>query len=93
MPAKTKTRRKKNNQQKKNRQTKSKRAITDKVVSKTKTPFEMLHLRKQKCFSVRRKDKKNPKVFSKCTTKEKAERQMKLLHAIIYNKTFKKRGT
>jgi hypothetical protein len=53
----------------------------------------MLHLRKQKCFSVRRKDKKNPKVFSKCTTKEKAERQMKLLHAIIYNKTFKKRGT
>jgi len=53
----------------------------------------MLHIRKRKCFSVRRKDKKNPKVFSKCTTKEKAERQMKLLHAIIYNKTFRKRGT
>ena len=90
MPAKTKNRRK-NNKQTKNKQ--SKRAITDKVVTKTRTPFEMLHLRKQKCFSVRRKDKKNPKVFSKCTTKEKAERQMKLLHAIVYNKTFKKRGT
>ena len=90
MPAKTKNRRK-NNKQTKNK--KSKRAITDKVVTKTRTPFEMLHLRKQKCFSVRRKDKQNPKVFSKCTTKEKAERQMKLLHAIVYNKTFKKRGT
>ena len=92
MPAKTKNRRK-NNNNKKTRQKISKRAISEKVVTKTRTPFEMLHIRKRKCFSVRRKDKKNPKVFSKCTTKEKAERQMKLLHAIIYNKTFRKRGT
>ena len=38
------------------------------------------------CYSVRRSDKK--KIFSKCTTKKKAERQRTLLYAILYNKDF-----
>ena len=79
MPAKTKNRRRKNKKQSRK---------NTKVVSKTKTPFEILHLRKKNCFSVRRKNKQNPKIFSKCTTKKKAESQMRLLRAIIYNKTF-----
>lgn len=41
------------------------------------------------CYSVRRSDKK--KIFSKCTTKKKAERQRTLLYAILYNKDFIRR--
>ena len=40
------------------------------------------------CYSVRRAD--NNKIFSKCTTKKKAQRQCALLYAIKYNKKFKK---
>ena len=87
MPAKTKNRRRKNKKQSRKNQSRK----NTKVVSNTRTPFEILHLRRKKCYSVRRKNKKNPKIFSKCTTKEKAERQMRLLRAIIYNKTFRKR--
>ena len=87
MPAKTKNRRRKNKQQSRKNQSRK----NTKVVSNTRTPFEILHLRKKKCYSVRRKNKRKPKIFSKCTTKEKAESQMRLLRAIIYNKTFRKR--
>jgi len=38
------------------------------------------------CYSV--SNNKSKKVFSKCTTRKKANKQVKLLNAIRYNKNF-----
>ena len=51
-------------------------------------PYEILRKskKKRKCFSVR--NKKTKRVFSKCTTRKKAERQLRLLRAIKYDRNF-----
>lgn len=50
----------------------------------------------KKCWSVRtnkksRNNRTKTKIFSKCTTKKKALKQMTLLNAIKYNPNFKRR--
>jgi hypothetical protein len=58
-------------------------------------PFRLQYIPSKKCYSVRKKKPKNKtkkqgrKVFSKCTTREKAIKQIRLLRAIIYNPKFK----
>lgn len=56
----------------------------------------------RKCYSVREKKtkkrgKKNrskkPKIYSKCTTKEKAKKQIRLLRALKYNPKFRQSFT
>lgn len=47
-------------------------------------PYVLRKTRKKKCYSV--KNKKTNKIFSKCTTKKKALRQIRLLNAIKYGK-------
>jgi hypothetical protein len=49
-------------------------------------PYKIRYLRKKKCYSVI--NKKTKKVFSKCTTKENATKQSRLLRAIMFNKDF-----
>lgn len=54
--------------------------------SATATPKSDYYMRKVKgkdCYSVR--NRKTRRVFSKCTSKEKAERQLKILRAKLYN--------
>ena len=54
----------------------------------------MFFLRSKKCYTVRKtKTKQQGKtkkkvVFAKCTTKEKATRQIRLLRALAYNPKF-----
>lgn len=60
----------------------------------TPFPYEKTYNRKKRCWSVRRKKpvkKGTRKVFSKCTTKENANKQMRLLAAILYNPKFQRR--
>jgi len=54
-------------------------------------PYRIRRLRKTKkgCFQVINTKKK--RVFSKCSTKKNAEKQLRLLRALQYNKTFKLR--
>jgi hypothetical protein len=58
-------------------------------------PYEIVHNRRKKCYTVRRKfptkGTRKRKVFAKCTTKAKAQRQMYLLAAIMYNPRFRPR--
>jgi hypothetical protein len=42
--------------------------------------------RRKRCYQV--VNKKSKRVFSKCSTKTKASRQLRLLRAIQYNKNF-----
>ena len=51
-------------------------------------PYRIRHLRKTRknCYQVISAKKR--RVFSKCTTKKKAEKQIRLLRAIQYNKDF-----
>lgn len=42
--------------------------------------------RRKRCYQV--VNKKSKRVFSKCSTKAKASRQLRLLRAIQYNKNF-----
>lgn len=42
--------------------------------------------RRKRCYQV--VNKKSQRVFSKCSTKTKASRQLRLLRAIQYNKNF-----
>lgn len=42
--------------------------------------------RRKRCFQV--VNRKTKRVFSKCTTKTKANKQLRLLRAIEYNKDF-----
>lgn len=54
-------------------------------------PYKIRHLRKTKkrCYQV--VNPKKNRIFSKCTTKKNAEKQIRLLRAIQYNKSFKMR--
>ena len=54
-------------------------------------PYKTRKVRGKPCYRVTNKD--NKKVFAKCTTKENAKKQMKLLRAIQFNKNFKPNGT
>lgn len=50
-------------------------------------PFKIRKVRGKNCYTVyKAKDKK---VYAKCTTRKKAEKQLRLLRAIIFNKNFK----
>jgi hypothetical protein len=52
-------------------------------------PYRLRKVRGKKCYSV--SNKRTKRVFSKCTTKNNAKKQLRLLRAIIYNKSFKLR--
>ena len=49
-------------------------------------PYKVRYSRKNKCYSVI--NKKTKRVFAKCTTKKNANRQSRLLRAIMFNKDF-----
>ena len=56
-------------------------------------PFKTTYNSRKKCYSVRSK-KKNKKgkpnrIYAHCTTKTKAQRQMRLLAAVVYNPKFR----
>jgi|Laugresbdmm110sn_2_1035109.scaffolds.fasta_scaffold00162_6 hypothetical protein len=59
-------------------------------------PYAIRKVNKQKCYRVTSKNKSKTKtkrrVFSKCTTKSNAEKQLRLLNAIHYNKSFVPNG-
>lgn len=50
-------------------------------------PYTIRKVTRNNCYRVRNKNTK--RVFSKCTTKENAKKQLRLLRAIQYNKSFK----
>lgn len=60
-------------------------------------PYRLQYIPSKNCYSVRKKKKpqsnntkKNGRtVFSKCTTRKQAIKQIRLLRAIIYNPNFK----
>ena len=54
-------------------------------------PYTVRKVRNQSCYKVYNKNTK--KVHSKCTSKEKALKQIRLLNAIKYNKKFKPNST
>lgn len=79
----------------KRKQTRKKQKRKESLRQGSKLPFEMVYLKKKKCYTVRRKKKdKNGyrKVYAKCSTEENAKKQMRLLSAIIYNPKFKRRN-
>ena len=45
-----------------------------------------VHNKKKKCYRVT--NNKTKRVMSKCTSRKNAEKQVRLLNAIIYNKSF-----
>lgn len=49
-------------------------------------PYTIRKVRGKSCFKVY--NKKSKRVFSKCSSKENAQKQLKLLRAIEYNKNF-----
>lgn len=53
-------------------------------------PYKLRKVRNKSCYRVYKlKTKKKPiKIFSKCSTKRNATKQLRLLRAIQYNKTF-----
>ena len=51
-------------------------------------PYSMRKVPKKKCYRV--SNKKTKRVMAKCTTKERATRQMRLLRGIQNNKKFAK---
>ena len=57
-------------------------------------PFTIRKVRGSPCYTVRKKKQgtHGKRVFSKCTTKENAKKQLQLLRAIIYNPNFRKRA-
>lgn len=54
-------------------------------------PYATRKVRNRRCFKVY--NRKSKRVFSKCTSKSKAKRQIKLLRAIENNKSFRLRAT
>lgn len=52
-------------------------------------PYKTRKVRNQECYRVYNSDTK--KTFAKCTTKENALAQMRLLRGLQNNKTFRKR--
>jgi hypothetical protein len=49
-------------------------------------PYAICKIKNNSCYKVY--NKKTKKVHAKCTTKENANKQLKLLRAIQYNKNF-----
>ena len=49
-------------------------------------PYTIRKVRNKSCYKVY--NKKTKKIFSKCTTKQKAQKQIRLLNIIKYNKNF-----
>ena len=49
-------------------------------------PYSLRKLKGKSCYSV--KNRRSKKVFSKCTSKKNALKQLKLLRALQYNKKF-----
>ena len=49
-------------------------------------PYTMRKVKNKNCYHVY--NKKTRKTFSKCSSKQNATKQLKLLRAIIYNKNF-----
>tara|TARA_B100001059_G_scaffold131151_1_gene131239 strand:+ start:1540 stop:1887 length:348 start_codon:yes stop_codon:yes gene_type:complete len=74
--------------------TTSRRKKATRRKSKPKFNVEKKYNRRKHCYSVaRRKNTKRGtkrKVYAYCTTKEKANKQMRLLYALTYNKDFRK---
>ena len=58
-----------------------------KPMKNRKVPYNIRKTYKKNCFRVI--NKKTKKVFSKCTTRENAIKQDKLLRALLYNPNFK----
>jgi len=54
-------------------------------------PYIIRKVYKKDCYKVMNKETK--KVHAKCTTKEKAQKQLRLLHAIDHNPNFIVRKT
>jgi hypothetical protein len=54
-------------------------------------PYTIRKVANKNCYKVM--NRKTKRVFSKCTTKEKAKKQLRLLNAIEYNKNFVPRGS
>ena len=52
-------------------------------------PYAIRKVRGKKCYTL--KNIKTKRAFSKCTTLKKAKKQLRLLNAIKYNKSFKPR--
>jgi len=50
-------------------------------------PYSLRKVRGKNCFSLRNKYTK--RVFAKCSTKSNAKKQLRLLRAIEFNKSFK----
>jgi hypothetical protein len=50
-------------------------------------PYSIRKVSKKGCYSV--KNKYTKRVFAKCATKENAKKQLRLLRAIAFNKSFK----
>lgn len=50
-------------------------------------PYTLRKLNKRRCYSV--KNLKKKKTFAKCTSKAKAKKQINLLRALQFNKSFK----
>jgi hypothetical protein len=61
-------------------------------------PYAIRKVKNKNCYRVTSKNTKSKKtktkrrVFSKCTAKSKAEKQLRLLNAIHYNKSFVPNG-
>ena len=53
-------------------------------------PYKTRKVRGKNCYKVYKP--KDGKIFSKCTTKENAKKQMRLLRAIQFNKKFAPTG-
>ncbi len=53
-------------------------------------PYTIRKVSKKNCYKVM--NRKTKRVFAKCSTKENAKKQMRLLNAIEYNKNFVPRG-
>ena len=54
-------------------------------------PYRTRKLRGKPCYRVF--NKSNKRVFSKCTTRAKAQKQLRLLRALEFNKKFVPRGS
>ena len=54
-------------------------------------PYTIRKVSNKNCYKVM--NKKTKRVFAKCTTKEKAKKQLRLLNAVEYNKNFVPRKT
>jgi len=55
-----------------------------------KMPYVMRKVKNKNCYSVRKKTskKQSRKIFSKCSTRKNAIKQMRLLRALEYNPNF-----